>query len=91
MVHGCMVYTERGETAPVSRGTSYITNNQTAMYTTLADIQKRAIKTYSHSCRITREHSESAGERPENGAVSLLERAENGAVSLLERPENGAV
>ena len=50
MVHGCMVYTERAETAAVSRGTS-------CKYTTSVDIQKRAIKSYSLM------YSESARER----------------------------
>ena len=54
MVHGCMVYTERAETAAVSYGTIYDS--------ALVNIQKRAIKS-SHSCRITCELSESAGER----------------------------
>ena len=57
--HGCMVYTERAETAAVSYGTIYDS--------ALVNIQKRAIKS-SHSCRITCELSESAGER-ENSAV----------------------
>ena len=35
---------------------------QCCKYTTLVDIQKRAIKKASHSCRITCEHSESARE-----------------------------
>ena len=46
------------------------------MYTTLADIQKRAIKTYSHSCRITREHSESAGQTGEWRSESAGETGE---------------
>ena len=58
MVHGCMVYTERAETAAVSRGTSHVS----AKYTILVDIQNRTIKT-SHSRRITCERSESARER----------------------------
>ena len=56
-MHGCMVYTERAETAVVSCGT----NNW--KYTPLVDIQKCAIKTNDiHSCRITCERSESARE-----------------------------
>ena len=54
MVHGCMVYTERAETAAVSCGTIHDS--------ALVDIQKRGIKA-SHSCRITCELRESAGER----------------------------
>ena len=58
-VHGCMVYTERAETAAVASGTSHVS---ALKYTTSVDNQKRAIKT-SHSYRITCERSESAGER----------------------------
>ena len=53
-----MVYTERAETAAVSRGTSHVS----AKYTILVDIQNRTIKT-SHSRRITCERSESARKR----------------------------
>ena len=61
-----MVYTERAETAAVSRGTSHITTKQRCAYTTYVDIQKRAVKSYSHSFRITYE----------KGAVGLLESGE---------------
>ena len=54
-VRGCMVYTERAETAAVSCGTSHAS---AVKYSTLVDIQKRAIKSYS-IC----ERSESARER----------------------------
>ena len=36
---GCMVYTERAETAAVSRGTSHVTIRERCKYTTLVDIQ----------------------------------------------------
>ena len=61
MVHGCMVYTERAETAAVSCGTGHASAVST--YTTSVDIQKRAVKNYSHSYRITRERSEPARKR----------------------------
>ena len=44
MAHGCTVYTERAQTASVSRGTSHITTKQLCKYTASVDIQKRAIK-----------------------------------------------
>ena len=44
MMRGCMVYTERAETAAVSRGTSQVTDKQRCKYTTSVDIQKHAIK-----------------------------------------------
>ena len=51
MVHGCMVYTERAETAAVSRDTSHVTTEQCCKYTTSADIQKRAINSlFSITC-----------------------------------------
>ena len=56
MVHGGMVYTELAEMAAVSCGTS-------CKYTTSVDIQKRAIKSYSYSYRLTCERCESARER----------------------------
>ena len=55
-----MVYTERAEMAAVSCGTSHAS----AVSTPLRWIfKKRAIKSYSHSCRITCERSESTGDR----------------------------
>jgi len=39
MVHGCMVDTERAETAAVSRGTSHVTIKQRCKYTTSVDVQ----------------------------------------------------
>ena len=39
MVRGCMVYTERAETAAVCRGTSYVTTKQRFKYTTSVDIE----------------------------------------------------
>ena len=60
MVHGCMLYTERAEMAAVSCGTSHAS----AVSTPLRWICKKcAIKSYSHSCRITCKSSESARER----------------------------
>ena len=44
MAHGCTVYTERAQTAAVSRGTSHITTTQRCEYTTSVEMQKRAIK-----------------------------------------------
>ena len=45
IVHGCMVYTERAETAAVSRGTSHVTTKQRCKYITSMDIViKRSIK-----------------------------------------------
>ena len=44
MVHVWMVYTEGGEMAAVSRGTSHVTIQQHCIYTTSVDIQKRAVK-----------------------------------------------
>ena len=41
MVHGCVVYTERAETAAVSCGTSHVS---AVKYTASVDIQKRAIE-----------------------------------------------
>ena len=40
MVHGCMVYTERAETAAVSRGASHVTTKQRCKYTASVDIKK---------------------------------------------------
>jgi len=56
---GCMVYTERAETAAVSCGTSHVS----AVSTPLRWIFKNALYKASHSCRITCERSESARER----------------------------
>ena len=64
----CMKWrdTERAETAAaVSRGTSHETTTQRCKYTTWVGIQKRAIRSYSHSFRNTFDKS----------AVSLLESA----------------
>ena len=47
MVHGCMVYTECIKMAAISCGTSYASTVTDCKYTTLVDIQKRAIKSYS--------------------------------------------
>ena len=52
LVHDCMVYTERAETAAVSRGTSHVTTKQRSKYTTSMDIQNALWKA-SHSSRIT--------------------------------------
>ena len=60
IVHGCMVYTERAETAAVSCGTSH----SSAVSTPLMWIFKNALCKATHSqCRVTFEHSESARER----------------------------
>ena len=42
MVHGCMVYTERAETAAVSCGTSH--TSAVSTYTTSVDIKKTRYK-----------------------------------------------
>ena len=44
--HGpcCMVYTERAETAAVSRGTGHVTTKHRCKYTTSADTQNRAVR-----------------------------------------------
>ena len=54
-----MVYTERAEMAAVSCGTSHAS----AVSTPLRWIFKNALRKANHSCRITCERSESAGER----------------------------
>jgi len=43
MVHGWMVYTEGGEMAAVSRGTSHVTIKQRCKYTTSVGIQENAL------------------------------------------------
>ena len=48
-----MVYTERAETAAVSRGTSSVTNKQRCKCAISVDSQKRAVKSYNHLFRIT--------------------------------------
>ena len=55
-----MVHTECAEMAAVSCGTTHVS---TVKHTTLVDIQKRAIKSYSHLRRIRCKRSESAGEQ----------------------------
>ena len=54
MLHGCMVYTERAETAAVSCGTSHAS----AVNTPLRLILKNGYTKASHSRRITCERSE---------------------------------
>ena len=60
IMHGYMVYTERAETAAVSRGTSHLTTKKSCKYTTSVDLFFfffffffffNAIKRYSHSFR----------------------------------------
>ena len=41
VVYGCMVYTERAETAAVSRGTYHVLTELRRKYTISVDIQKR--------------------------------------------------
>ena len=62
-----MVYTERAETAAVSRGTSHVTTKQSCKYTTWVDIQNalctqktRRSVVYNH---MQQEGSESAREQ----------------------------
>ena len=64
MVHGCMVYTERTETAAVSCGTSHAS----AVSTPLGWIFKNELQKPIRSCRITRERRQSA-RWAENSAV----------------------
>jgi len=52
-----MAYTERFESATVARGTSHVTTKQDYKYSASVDIQKRTIKSNSHSFRITRDKS----------------------------------
>ena len=59
MVHGCMVYTERAQTAAVSCGSSHAN----AVSTPLRWVFKIALWRAIHSCRIICERSESARER----------------------------
>ena len=63
MVHDCMVYTEWAEMAAVSRHQPC--KNQTVLQLHhLGGYSKHAVKSYSHSFRVTwQEHSESAWER----------------------------
>ena len=66
MCHGCMVYTERAETAAVFTRHQPC-NNQTALYVhKFGGYSKRDIKSNSHSFRIARDKS----------AVSLVESGE---------------
>ena len=61
MVQGCMVYTERAETAAVSCGTSHASAVSTHHFSRW--IFKNELQKAFDSCRITRERSESARER----------------------------
>ena len=70
MMNGCMVYTERAETAAVSCGTSHI--SAVSVYTTSVDIQKRAIKKLFA-------HAESHA-----SAVNLLESAYIKAINNIQ-------
>ena len=71
MVHRCMVYTERAETAAVSCGTSHVSAVK-HVYTTSVDIQKRAIKDI-HSYHVESHAS----------AVSLLESGEQRYIKAI--------
>ena len=56
MVHGCIVYTERAEKVAVSRGASYVSTKQRCKSEdelAFSGYSKRAMKSYSHSFRIT--------------------------------------
>ena len=55
-----MVYTERAEMVAVSCCSNHVS---AVKYTSLVDIQKRALKSYSHSYIITCKRNESAGEQ----------------------------
>ena len=47
MEHGCMVYTERAETATVSPGISHVTHKQRRKYTTSVDIHSESHATWT--------------------------------------------
>ena len=47
MVDGCMVYTERAETATVSRDTNHVTSKQPCTYIISVDVEKRVVKSSS--------------------------------------------
>jgi len=72
IVHGCMMYTERAETAAVLRGTSRVTAKQHCQYTTWVDIHNAPEKA-SHSFRIACDKS----------AVSLLESGEQHHIKAI--------
>ena len=65
-VHGCMVYTERAETAAVSRSTSHASTVSTPLRWILKK-KKRAIKLVTHI-------------EPHASAMSLLKRTENSTI-----------
>ena len=44
MVHGCMAYTERAQTAAVSYDTSHVATKQCCYYTISVDIQSALLK-----------------------------------------------
>ena len=69
MVHDCMVYTECAEMAALSHGTHHATTKQHGKYTAVADMQKCAIKSYSHSFRITCDKNAVSLPRVENSAI----------------------
>ena len=61
MVYGCMVYTERAETAAVS--CTWHQPCQRCKYTSSVNIEKMRYKKARNSCRITFERNETAPER----------------------------
>ena len=58
-----MVYTERAETAAVSRGTSHLTTQQRCQYTTSVDTQTARYKKKKLKSLMRQKRSESARER----------------------------
>ena len=68
MVHGCMVYTERAETATVSRGTSHVKTKQRSKYTSSVAIVKT---------RYEKRHALTHLESQATNAQRVCSRAEN--------------
>ena len=66
VMHGCMVYTERADMAAVLSGTSHVRTKQRCNYTTWEhNYSKLAVKSYSHSFRVT--HNKSSASLLESG------------------------
>ena len=85
MVHGCMVYTERAETAAVSRGTSHVTTKHSRS-TPLGSIFKTCNKKkrYSHSFRMQQERNESAPER----RIALHKSVQQRRTEIVRHPRS---
>ena len=76
MVHGCMVYTERAETATVSRGTSHVKTKQRSKYTSSVAIVKT---------RYEKRHALTHLESQATNAQRVCSRAENSVTQKIER------